>query len=50
MIVQGAIDLDDKSKLAAVLDAVIAATKTGGLDHAIEVAVGDNRKLKRKAA
>ena len=33
-----------------VFDAVISAAKAGELDHAIEVAKGEDKKPKRKAA
>jgi len=47
---RGAIAVGDRSKLATVLDAVIVAAKAGELDTAIEVAKGEDRKPKRKAA
>lgn len=47
---RGAIAVGDRSKLAAVLDAVITAAKAGELDTAIEVAKGEDKKPKRKAA
>ncbi len=37
-------------KAADVPDAVITAGKAGELDHAIEVAKGEDKKPKRKAA
>ena len=47
---KAAIAVGDRSKLAEVLDAVIAAAKAGELDNAIEVAKGEDKKPKRKAA
>ena len=47
---RGAIAVGDRSKLADVLDAVITAAKAGELDAAIDVAKGEDRKPKRKAA
>jgi hypothetical protein len=47
---RGAIAVGDRSKLATVLDAVITAAKAGELDSAIEVAKGEDKKPKRKAA
>lgn len=48
---KAAIAVGDRSKLAEVLDAVIAAAKAGELDNAIEVAKGEDKKQpKRKAA
>ena len=46
---KGAIAVGERSKLANVLDAVIAAAKAGELDAAIEVAKGEDKKPKRKA-
>ena len=45
-----AIAVGDRSKLAAVLAAVITAAKAGEMDTAIEVAKGEDKKPKRKAA
>jgi hypothetical protein len=47
---KGAISVGDKSKLPTVLEAVIAAAKSGELDASIETAQGTKRFIKRKAA
>ena len=47
---RAAIGVGDRPKLAAVLDAVIPAAKAGELDNAIEVAKGEDKKPKCKAA
>ena len=47
---RGAIALGDRSKLATMLDAVITAAKSGEMDTAIEIAKGEDKKPKRKAA
>ena len=47
---KGAIAVDDKGKLVTVLEAVIAAVKSGELDAAIESIKGAERGVKRKAA
>ena len=47
---KGAIAVGDKGKLVTVLEAVIAAVKSGELDAAIETIKGVERGVKRKAA
>lgn len=47
---RGAMAVGDRSKPPVVLDAVIAAAKAGELDAAIDVAKGDDKRPKRKAA
>ena len=47
---KGAIGVGDKSKLVGVLEAVIAAARSGEFDAAIETAQGPKRIIKRKAA
>ena len=47
---KGAIAVGDKGKLVTVLEAVIAAVKSGELDSAIESIKGAERGVKRKAA
>jgi len=47
---KGAIAVGDKGKLVTVLEAVIAAVKSGELDAAIETVKGAERGVKRKAA
>jgi hypothetical protein len=47
---KGAIAVGDKGKLVTVLEAVIAAVKSGELDAAIETVKGVERGVKRKAA
>lgn len=47
---KGAIGVGDKSKLPSVLEAVIAAARSGEFDTAIDMAQGPKREIKRKAA